>query len=348
VAPAARLGGLGSERVRTGGRPFAVRESPDGRFTFVTLGDGIAVLRNGGPAPTLVRTIRIPGADKELAISGDGRYLLAAGGRGAVVISVAGAEDGVADPVLGRLDSPAGKDAADVLTSPDGKYAFVTLQASSSMAVFRLDPERPDGFGPSDFVGFVSLGVHPVGLAESPDGNWLYATSFQRSAGPMPAEGTLSVISVHRAETSPATSVVSVVNAGCSPARIITDGPTVWVTARDSNTLLAYSAARLRTDPVRAILAEVKVGMAPIGLAFAAGDSRIVVADSDLNSTPGRAATLAVISVPAALAGQHALLGTIPAGPVTRGLTLVSSGKILLATSQAAGQLQAVNLTSLP
>jgi DNA-binding beta-propeller fold protein YncE len=348
VAPAGRLAGVRSEQVRTGGRPFAVRESPDGRFAFVTVGGGVAVLRTGtGLAPALVRTIQVPEANKELAISADGRYLLAAGGRGAVVISVARAEQGAADPVLGRLNSPQGGAAADVLTSPDGKYAFVTLQASSSMAVFRLGRALQDGFGPADFVGFVPLGNQPVGLAESPDGNWLYATSFQRSASPAPAEGTLSVISVRRAETAPATSVVSVVSAGCSPARIITDGPTVWVTARDSNALLAYSAARLRTDPARSILAEVDVGMAPIGLTFAAGDSRIIVADSDLNGTRGRAPGLDVISVPAALAGRPALLGSIPAGPVTRDVTLASNGKTILATSEVTGLLQAVSITSL-
>jgi len=349
VGRAPSLTKLASQRVTTGGRPFAVQETPDGRFTFVTLGAGLAVLHNGsGLAPTLERTIAIPGAEKGLAISGNGRYLLAAGGAGAVVISVAGAEQGAADVVVGRLASPRGTGAVGVLISPDDTYAFVTLQNTTTMAVFNLAKALRSGFGPSDFVGYVPLGVHPVGIARSPDGNWLYATSLQRHPGAMPSEGTLSVISMHRAEIRPAASVVQTVNAGCSPARIITDGKTVWVTARDSNTLLGYSAARLLSKPGHALLAEVKVGLAPIGLTYAAGRSRIVVADSGLNGPPGRNGTLAVVSPAAALAGRPALLGTVPAGPLTRALTLASGGKTVLAASEGSGQVQALDIRNLP
>jgi serine/threonine protein kinase/DNA-binding beta-propeller fold protein YncE len=349
VARAPALTTVESSRVTVGGRPFAMQETPDGSFTFVTVGNGIAVLRNGaGPAPTLLHTIHVPAADNGLAITPDGRYLLAAGGDGAVVISVAGARQGAADPVLGRLAAPHGAGAVGVAISPDGKFAFVTLQGTTSMAVFNLAAALTSGFGPADFVGDVPLGVQPVGIAASPDGKWLYVTSFQHSPGPMPAPGTLSVVSMHRAETRPATSVVSVVSAGCSPARVITDGRIVWVTARDSDTLLAFSAARLTSDPAGAILAEVRVGLAPIGLTFANGTSRIVVADSGLNAGPGQMPTLAVVSVVAALAGRHALLGIIQAGPVTRQVTLADGGNVLLAASEGSGQLQAVDLRNLP
>jgi DNA-binding beta-propeller fold protein YncE len=348
VARAPTLSKVVSDRVTVGGQPFAVRETPDGRHTFVTVGDGIAVLRNdGGLAPTLLRRIHIAKADNGLWITGDGRYLLAAGGHGAVVISVAAAEQGAADPVVGRLESPRGNGAVGVVTSPDGSYAFVTLQNTTSMAVFNLGKALSSGFGQADFVGYVPLGVQPVGVTSSPDGKWLYVTSLQRFPGPMPAEGTLSVVSMQRAERAPAKAVVSTVNAGCSPARVITDGSTVWVTARDSNTLIGYSASRLRSDPAGSIVAEVKVGMAPIGLTFAAGHSRIVVADSDLNATPGRDPGLAVVSTAAALAGKDALLGTIPAGVMPRQLTLAARGKTLLVTDEGSGQLQAANLRHL-
>lgn len=345
AAPA--LTKVASRRVMVGGRPFATLETPDHRFVFVTLGASIAVLRDGR-VPVLLDTIRVPGAANGLAITPDGRYLLAAGGQGAVVISVARAERDAADPVLGRLDSPRGDHAVSVLTSPDGRFAFVTLQDTTDLAVFSLARALSRGFGPSDFAGFVPLGVQPVGLAIAPDGKWLYATSFQRSAGPMPSPGILSVISLAKAETRPARAVVATADAGCSPARIITDGPTVWVTARDSDTLLGYSAARLRTDPARALEAEVRVGRAPIGLAFADGTRRIVVADSDLNATPGQRAALSVVGVAAALARRPALLGTIPAGPLTRQVALADGGTIVLATSEASGQVQVIEVRDLP
>jgi len=341
------LARMASRRITVSGRPFAAQETASGRFVFVTLGASIAVLRDGR-TPALLGTIHVPEAENGLAITPNGRYLLAAGGRGAVVISVARAERNAPHPVVGRLDAPRGDGAVGVAVSPDGRFVFVTLQHTTHLAVFSLSRALTSGFGPSDFVGFVPLEVQPVGLAVSPDGKWLYATSFQRSVRPMPSAGTLSVISVATAETRPARAVVSTVGAGCSPARVITDGPTVWVTARDSNMLLAYSAARLRTDPARALQAEVRVGPAPIGLTFADGTGRIVVADSDLHAAPGQRSTLAVVSTAAALGRRPALLGLIPAGPLTRQVALAGGGKLVLATSEDSGRLQLIPVRDLP
>jgi DNA-binding beta-propeller fold protein YncE len=350
AARAASLTRVATKRVLLGGKPFAVKTSPDGRYAFVTVNNGIAVLRQGsGLAPTLLRTIHIPGADNGLAITGNGRYLLAAGGSGAVVISVAAAEQGAPDPVTGRLESTSGDNAGAVQVQAYGDYAFVTLQNTTKMAVFNLGRALSTGFGPADFVGYVPLGVQPVGIGKSADGKWLYVTSFSKK-DPPPAEGTLSVVSMHEAETHPATSVKSAVDAGCSPARVVTsaDGKTVWVTARDSNAVLAFSAAKLRSDPAQALMAKVSVGMSPIGLTLVAGDTRVVVADSDLGSASGQDAGLAVISTSAALAGRPALLGMIPAGAITRQVTVTNGGQTLLATSEGSGQLQAVNLGDLP
>ena len=61
--------------------------------------------------------------------------------------------------------------------SPDNRFAFVTLELSDSLAVFDLRKALASGFGPADFVGTVPLGTAPVGLAVSPDGRWIFATS---------------------------------------------------------------------------------------------------------------------------------------------------------------------------
>lgn len=139
-----------------------------------------------------------------------------------------------------------------------------------------------------------------MGLAVSPDGRWLYATSeigvasqhatslrastasapttagaaaLSTGAGPCPgtiageAPGTLSVINLRRAESDPAHSVAVTVNAGFQPVRVITsaDGTQVWVTARASDDLLCFSAARLVSAPADALVAAVRVGEAPVG-----------------------------------------------------------------------------------
>jgi DNA-binding beta-propeller fold protein YncE len=336
--------------VPIGGKPFAVVESADRKYIFATTGAGLAVLQNNGPGstPTYIRVIDIKGAQKGMVLTPDGKYLLAAGGDDAIVISVQQAEQGAANPVTGVLDSPSGSGAAQVAASPDGKFVFLTLQNTTHMAVFNLARALSGGFNSGDFVGFVPLGVQPVGIGISPDGKWLYATSFEKAPGPMPAPGTLSVFSVPGAETSPATAVKAVVDAGCSPARVITDKSTVWVTARDSNALLAFSAARLLTDPKHALLAKVGVGMSPIGLTFADGGKRIVVADTNLNSKPPVNGDLAVVDTAQALAQKPALLGIVPANGEPRQVTVADNGASLLMANMVSGDVQALQLSDLP
>ena len=326
-----------------------MQESKDGRYTFVTVNNGIAVLRNGsGQSLTLLRTVPVPGADKGLVLTGDGRYLIAAGGRGAVVVGVAAAEQGAAQPVRGTLASPDGDGAVGVQVSPNDQFVFVTLENSTTMAVFNLGLALKSGFGPADFVGSVPLGVEPTGVRVSPDGKWLYATSFRRTPGDGPGEGTLSVISMSRAETTPKTSVESTVDAGCTPARIVTDGSTVWVTARDSNALLAFSASKLLDDRSHALIADVHVGQQPIGLTLAAGGKRLIIVDSKPPSSTQGDGDLAVINVSDALAGKPALLGVVPAGGQPHQLTLSENGSTLLVTNQITGQLQAIKIADLP
>jgi DNA-binding beta-propeller fold protein YncE len=158
------------------------------------------------------------------------------------------------------------------------------------------------------------------------------------------------VISVQRAETDPAQSVVATVDAGCQPVRVITsaDGRAVWVTARASDALLGFSAALLRSDPARALIARVWVGEAPVGLALVDHGSRIVVADSNRFLAPGATSSLAVVNVGAALAGKPALAGLLPAGQFPREMAPEPGGRMLLVTNFDSGQVERVNVAGLP
>ena len=360
--------------VRVAGSPFGVMAALDGRWVFVdSPGTGVEVLRAGSPAGlTPARTIPAGQVLGE-TLAGGGRYLLAAAGTGAVVVNVARAERGSGGATLGTLASPAGQGAIEVAVSRDGRFAFVSLEYSARVAVFDLRRALTQGFGPADYVGAIPVGQAPVGLAVSPDGRWLYATSelsataplhsqpTARPAGPgqraraadapgPDAPGTLTVISVQRAETDPARSVMSTVDAGCQPVRVITsaDGRVVWVTARASDALLGFSAARLRSDPARALVARVRVGEAPVGLALVDHGGRIVVADSNRFGAPGATSSLAVVNVGAALAGKPALAGLLPAGRFPREMAPEPGGRTLLVTNFASGQVELVNVADLP
>ncbi len=270
-------------------------------YAFVTTGNAVAVLRTStGLAPALVTTIPAPGANKGITLTPDGKFALAAAGSGAVVINVAAAISGDASPIAGTLTSPTGSGAVEVTVTANGQYALVTLQDSAEMAVFNL----ARGFGPAAFVGYVPLAAQPVGIAAY--GTWVYVVSLA---------GTLAVLNLHTAETDPAHAVVATVRAGCGAARALVsgDGTIVWVTARDSDTLLAFSTARLRTKSAGALIARVAVGEAPLGETFTDHGARILIADSNLDGRPGVTSNIAVVSTASALRAA-ACAARLPAG----------------------------------
>jgi DNA-binding beta-propeller fold protein YncE len=339
--------------------PFGVVVTADGRWSFAALPDNasIGVFRIGrSDLPALVRQVYLYLTGQPLGevLTHDGRYLLAADNEdGALVISVGRAEAGQADAQVGILgNGTAGSGAIEVAVSPDDRFAFVSLEDSASIAVYNLQRALAKGFGVADLVGTVPVGIAPVGLAVSPDGRWLYATSEAERSARVTAttSGTLTVIDLRRAETDPAVSVVATVDAGCSPVRVITsaDGGVIWVTARGSDRLLGFSAARLRTDPAHSMIASVEVGEAPVGLALVDGGTKIVVADSNRFSATGAASSLAVVGVAAALAGRPALLGYLSAGGFPREMALEPDGRTLLVSNFSSGQLEAVGVADLP
>jgi DNA-binding beta-propeller fold protein YncE len=355
------------------GNPFGVAVTADGRWSFVSLGpagggSAIGVFADTGAAgPRLVRQIPVNGQALGVTLTPDGRYLLAANGSGATVVSVRAAEQGSGNAVLGTLTSSGGGPAGgaiEVAASRDGRFAFVSLEGSEHIAVFNLQQALASHFGTSGFIGDVPAGIAPVGLAVSPDGNWLYSTSELRSLSELRrashhgqtslkltgGQGTLAVISVHKAETDPAHAIESTVTAGCSPVRVITSqsGGTVWVTARESDMLLGFSASRLRGDPAHSLIARVEVGEAPVGLALVDAGQRVVVADSNRFGHQGAKSSLAVVNVAAAMAHQPALAGYLPAGGFPRQMALEPDGRVLLVTDFASRQLETVNVTNLP
>ena len=348
VAKTQSISQVHSHSVTLGSNPFGVVVTLDGKFAFVALGNEVAVLStNGGSlAPTQVASVPAPGAKKTEAITPDGQYLLAVRGNGAYVISVAKAEAGAgAGAVLGTLAGPPGNPANEVTVSADGKFAFITFQNDGDVGVFNLREAIAGGFGQAGYKGSVQLGAasEPQAMAQSPDGRWLYVTGESQ-------DGRLYVVDENKAENDPQHALQSSAATGCAAARVIVsaDGTDVWVTDRDSNALVAFSAARLLSDPSRSLIARISVGQTPLGLSFVNGGNEIIVADANLHSAPG-ADNLALISTQQALQGQAgAVRGFITTGVTPRELAVEPGGKTLLSTDYGSGQLQAIDLGSLP
>jgi DNA-binding beta-propeller fold protein YncE len=340
IGSATTLSEVTTASVGLDGSPWGVATTPDGRYTFVSVGNAVDVLGNtAGLAPKLLRTIPAPGAGRGLTLTPDGRFVLAAAGSGVVVINVARAEQGVGNPIVGTLTSRRGAGAAEVQISADDQFAFVTLQNSAAMAVFRLGLALSHGFSPADFVGDVPLGTQPVGLASN--GTWIYAASLA---------GTVSIVSAARAETRPRDAVVATIPVGCGADRVLLGRheQDLWVTVRGADEVLAFNAARLLTDRRRALIATIKVGEVPLSEIFVDGGRLMVIADSNLAGLASASSNLAVVNVQAALAHESALVGYVPTGLVPRELAIEHGGKTLLVTDEKSHQLQAFKVADLP
>jgi DNA-binding beta-propeller fold protein YncE len=337
--------------------PFGVQVSSDGKYVFATTSKTLTVLTMTGSSTAAEQfhyDIAAPGESaKGLVLTSDGKDIAIAVGNQLSIQSASSAEQGASSADVANLFAPGvtpKTNADQVALSPGGQYAFVTLQNSGELAVFNLHQALTSGATqPGVYVGSIMLGYQPTGVTVSPDGKWLYVTSMAATKSSGAAEGLLSVLSVPKLESSPASALVSQARAGCGPARVITsaDGSTVWVTARLSNELLAFSAARLQTSPKQALIAEVPVGQAPTGAILVDGGATMIVADTNLSGVAG-ASNLAVVDVAAALAGKPALTGYIPSGNEPRDLALAPGSQSLYVSDSGAPQLQVVNLSTLP
>ncbi|HEY7430049.1 MAG TPA: protein kinase [Streptosporangiaceae bacterium] len=348
AAPANQLHGAPSHLVDVGRVPFdVVLDGP--KFGFVSDGSGITVLDTSRPVPTVLRSIPLSQAQGE-TLTHDGRYLLVAADRGMTVFRTSALEQGQASPV-GSLSVPGGIHAVEVAVSPDDKFAFVSLQNSLQVAVFNLQRALASGFGPADVTGTIHMPKDPVGITVSADGNYLYVASGLARPARSSGAGFLSVVSIAKAERSPAASVVKNIKAGCGPDRMALspDGRYLWLTAGGGNALLAYSTGSLLTDPRHALVAKVAVGALPLGMAFIHNGATLVVADSNRDQLPHAESNLALVSVQRALTGQPgALLGVIPSGQTPRQFALEQNGTTLLVTNTESDQVQAVNIAHLP
>jgi DNA-binding beta-propeller fold protein YncE len=341
--------------------PFGVAISANSRTVYVADSTGAIYLYRLGPSglvSTRVDSFRTSGdaagspqapglSPIGLALTPDGHYLLAADNSGADLFNVHQlAQPGTTLALwhTGSFTTPSGSGAIQVALSPDGAYAFVTLEDSNDLAVFNLKAALRHGFGPADFIGTVPLGLAPVGMAVSPDGRYLYATSEEAKGSAAP--GTLTTIDIATAERDPAHAVRSTVPAGCSPVRVVATRHSVFVTARESDLVLRFDAGDLLTDPPAALQADVAVGEAPVGLALIDHDRGLVVADSNRFHAPGATSNLAVVTIGGS--GRLHLAGYVTAGDFPRDMASSPNGQWVVVSNYGSSQVEAVRVSNLP
>ena len=263
----------------------------------------------------------------------------------------------------------------DVVMSPDGKYAFVANEygvapgatAAGNVGVVALQYDSTGIVSTGTLMGEISTGAQTIaGIAISPDGSRLYATSevegsftnaaggsnpiltrtgcYQQAGGGTQANGLLTVIDVAKAEASPSSSaIIATVNAGCSPVRAVetADGSTLWVSARGDDRVLAFSTGMLETNAGNALLGYADTGgTAPVGLRLFDGGKLLAVANSNRFGT-GVTANATVLSV--AVPASASVVQTIGTGLFPREITVASDDRTLYLTNYNSGSFQVIS-----
>ena len=363
--PEKNLASVRTAEIAVPAPPFGVVYAQQNDIAFVTLNTSLGVLNTSAFIPSLIHEIPLPASyvgvsgGTGIALTHNGLYVLVtASSTAIIVVDAAKAASGSPEAVVGVLNgtAAAGDSAIEVTISGHDNYAFVSQEYGSpqtsgggTIEVFKLQRPATNGTVSGTSVGYLVLGDAVVGTALSPDGRILYATSELASSNT--TQGTLSVIDVEKLKTDPSKALISNVAAGCGPVRVLVsrDNQVVWVTARESNALLAFDASKLVSNQNEALLASVQVGTSPVGLMFAGvNESRILTANSNRflyrNATTG----LSVVDVDAAIRGEQANLGQIPTGLFPRELAISPDGKTILVTDYGSAMIQAVDVSNLP
>ncbi|HEX6185371.1 MAG TPA: hypothetical protein VFZ44_15910, partial [Pyrinomonadaceae bacterium] len=272
------------------------------------------------------------------------------------------------DPILGYISDGPASGSVYVNTTADDRLLFVSDEQAQAVTVINLQRARAEGFKETAIVGRIPVGVAPIALTFSPDGRWLYTTSQRAperlkwpieckpegadpaTAQPRYPQGAIHVVDVAKAATDPASSVVANVQAGCSPVRldILPDGSRVYVTARNSNALLAFDTAKFHIDPASARVGTVPVGIAPVGIAVTDGGRRVFVSNSNRFARDQTVRqTLTVIDAARVGEGAAAVLGSVPAGLFPRQFGQSPDGQTLFVANYISSELEVIDLKRL-
>jgi DNA-binding beta-propeller fold protein YncE len=199
------------------------------------------------------------------------------------------------------------------------------------------------------FTGRIATEHLPVGMALSPDGARLYVTSEVGFGRPAVCEkgrhaGSVAVIDVAVATSNlPNHAVLSTATAGCGAVRIAIapDGRNASVTLRGENSLAAFDADKLVSDPEQALLRKVRVGSSPVGLALVRNGAVAFVANSDRFDKSATNSTVDAVDT-AALSGGDAIVRSYPTGAFPRELREAPQRDVVYLTNYNGGTAEVI------
>jgi DNA-binding beta-propeller fold protein YncE len=361
--------GGGVYDVRVPGAPMGAVSTPDEQTVFVSINsanpqqpNGIAVLRCVSGRYRFDRLVSVENQPTISTLTPNAEMLVVPDDNYIAFLDVRRILSGSPQPIAGYIEDIPNDDGGAVYSavSPDGRFAFISEEQSGKLTVIDLQKVASGGTTHDAIVSEFLIGNEPVALVFTKDGAHLFATvqialrkanyphtckpEFE-GAGDSDSPGAVVTIDVAKAERDPGNAIVSSVPAACHPVRasLSPDGATLWVTARGSNAVLAFSTSKLLAGDATAQIASIGVGTAPVPI-VATPDGRYVLAgNSDRFGTPGKNQELTVID-----ARTHAVLGRIPVGAFPRQFNVTPSGSTILLSNFGSGTVTVIDPAAIP
>jgi DNA-binding beta-propeller fold protein YncE len=350
--------------VAVSGHPFGIAATSDNCWMYVALSNegghgAVAVLHNQDGTFSVEHTVALDSQGFGESLTHDGQTLLVASGKNTLALSTAALQRGDSNAVLGKFHSGDDAGAVYAAISPDDKLLFVSDEGSARISVFDLAKAQSGGFHDAEPIGRIPVAYFPVGLAFSPDGRWLYATSeragigssmentcaSEQQRGRMHPQGLLFRIDVQKVSTDAEHAVVAAIPAGCNPVRVVVSpsGKQLWVTARGDNALLRFQVDEWLAQSHQATFRRFPIGTSPVGVAIRPDGKQVWVALSD-RFDKGSAGQLAGLADATDDAPSKRM--TASAAGFPRELIFLPDGQTLVATLFNANQVLVLPTTN--
>jgi DNA-binding beta-propeller fold protein YncE len=342
--------------IAVAGHPFGVAATADNCWMYVALSTAadhgaVAVLHNQGGTFSVEHTIALNDRGLGESLTHDEQTLLITSGEGTAILSTAALRRGDANALLGKFHSGAGAEAVYAAVGPDDKLLFVSDEGKARISVFDLAKAQSDGFHDVEPVGRIPVALFPVGLAFSPDGRWLYATSQtterdssmaatcapEQERGRMHSQGLLFRIDVQKVATDAAHAVVAAIPAGCNPVRVAVSpsGKQLWVTARGDNALLRIQTDEWLAQSNHASVRHFPIGNSPVGVTVRPDGKQVWVALSNRFDKNNGGQLVGMADATDDVPSKRM---TLPAAGFPREVTFLADGNTLVATLFDANQ----------
>lgn len=307
---------------------------PNGAVYSANEGDGSIseiTLKTGD-----VRTVQISVLPHNVKISPDGTTLLAVGasvvkagghathgsedetsGNGNAD-SHAGSDAGLLILNAGQLDKtpqtlPAGSHPSHIVTSSDGRYAYITNADTDRVSVVDIQGKS--------IIAEVATGGYPHGLRLSPDGRELYVANV--------SDNSVSVIDSRSLREAARISV------GKAPVQVAftPDGKHVYVSLRDEDRVAIIDTSS------RKVVKTLSVGRNPIQLYAAAGGSKMYVANQGSDNNPDD--RVSVIDTK-----TQTVIATVVTGKGAHGVVANSDGGFVFITNTKDNTVSAIDTST--